>query len=289
MKLLFGHGYLGSRVAALWRAAGDDVAVVTRSPHKAGELSALGYLPIVADVARAETLRELPSADTVVYAVGFDRSNRTNQSILDVYAGGINNVLAALPAVTGRFIYISTTGVYGDAEGLWIDEETPPNPERDGGVAAWEAEQILREHRLADNSVVLRLAGIYGPGRIPFLNALARGESIAAPSDGHLNLIHVDDAARCVLAAEQKAAGPLYCVSDGHPVVRREFYFEVARRIGAPKPYFTAPDPSSRRATRAASDKRVCNNRLLAELRVSLRYPTYRDGLAAFLLRPGNA
>lgn len=287
MKLLFGHGYLGSRVAARWRDAGDDVAVVTRSAKKATKLAALGLKPIVADVTQAATLGDLPVAETAVFAIGFDR--RGGQAIHDVYAGGMRNVLAALPAGTGRFIYISTTGVYGGANGDCVDEQTPPRPERPGGAAALAAEQALSEHPLGENGVILRLAGIYGPGRIPFLDALRQGEPIAAPQEGFLNLIHVDDATACVLAAERTDARGVFCVSDGQPVVRGEFYRQVARTLGAGEPQFVAADADSPRAARAASDKRVTNNRMLRQLRVGLRYPSYRDGLAAILGEAGDA
>ena len=93
------------------------------------------------------------------------------------------NVLAALPSDVGRFIYISTTGVYGNAGGEWVDEDTPPDPQRDGGRASLAAEQVLAASPLADRGVVLRLAGIYGPGRIPFLDKLRAGEPIPAVSD----------------------------------------------------------------------------------------------------------
>ena len=151
----------------------------------------------------------------------------------------MRNVLAALPSATGRFIYISTTGVYGDAGGDWIDEETPPDPQRDGGRASLAAEQVLAEHPLGKNSVILRLAGIYGPGRIPFRSLLRAGEPIPAASEGFLNLIHVVDAAAVVLAAadarlECSDDRPrVFCVSDGQPVERGEYYREVARQIGA--------------------------------------------------------
>ena len=81
----------------------------------------------------------------------------------------MRNVLAALPAETGRLIYISTTGVYGPADGDWVDEVTPPDPQREGGRASLAAEQVLAAHPLGQRSVILRLAGIYGPGRVPFI------------------------------------------------------------------------------------------------------------------------
>lgn len=289
MKLLFGCGYLGSRVAQLWRAAGDSVTVVTRSGERAKQFAAEGYEALVADVAQPHTLADLPVADTVLFAVGFDRGfdRSQSQSIHDVYAGGVRNVLDALPAGTGRLIYISTTGVYGPSGGDWVDEQTPPNPQRDGGIASLVAEESVRKHPLGEQSVILRLAGIYGPGRIPFLAKLRAAEPIAAPQNGHINLIHVDDAAQCVLAAERlpqdSSPSQTFCLCDGKPVQRKLFYREVARLIDAQPPRFVAPDPDSPRAVRAASDKRISNARMLSVLRARLSYPSHLEGLASIL------
>jgi nucleoside-diphosphate-sugar epimerase len=221
----------------------------------------------------------------VLFAVGFDHS--VGGSIEDVYAGGVRNVLAALSVGGPRFIYIITTGVYGPSDGNWVDETTPADPRRDGGRASLAAEQVLTAHPIGRNSIILRLAGIYGPGRIPFLDKLRAGEAIPAPCAGHLNLIHVDDAAASIVSAAHVAPfdnGPrIYCVSDGHPVQRGEYYAEVARRIGAPPPMFIAPEPASPRAARAESDRRVRNDRLHTELQVQLAYPSYREGLAKIL------
>jgi nucleoside-diphosphate-sugar epimerase len=286
-KLIFGCGYLGERVAQRWLTLTYDVAVVTRSSIRADVFRQQGYKAIVADITRPATLAELPAAETVLFAVGFDQS--AGHSIEEVYSRGLRNVLAALPTGTGRLIYISTTGVYGDASGEWIDEDTPPDPQRDGGRASLVAERALAEHPLGKNAVILRLAGIYGPGRIPFRSLLRAGAPIPAVSQGNLNLIHIADAVASVIAAtdanlEGYGAGPrIFCVSDGHPVERSEYYGEVARRIGAPKPSFAAPEPDSPRAARASQDRKVRNERMLAELGVQLTYPDYRAGLAAIL------
>lgn len=286
-NLIFGCGYVGQRVARRWRDAGQSVIVVTRSAERATEFGRQGYQSIVADVTQPESLDGLPAADTVLYAVGYDRN--AVQSIEEVYSGGVRNVLAALPTDTGRFIYISTTGVYGDAAGEWVDEQTPPNPQRDGGRASLAAESALNGHTLSERGVILRLAGIYGPGRIPFLEQLHAGTPIAAASDGFLNLIHLEDAAAAVVAAAQlngktdTDGGRLYCVCDGCPVQRVEYYREVARRIGAPAPRFVAPEPGSPRVVRAGASRKVANARMLAELKVRLTFPNYRAGLAAIL------
>jgi nucleoside-diphosphate-sugar epimerase len=275
---------------------GRMVMGVTRSEEHSLELAKAGLFTIGADVTNPETLGCLKSLaafsqdqkiDTVLFAVGHDRTS--GQSIHKVYADGIKNVLAALSADTGRFIYISTTGVYGDAKGQWVDEDTPPDPQRDGGRASLAAEQALAESPFAERGIVVRLAGIYGPGRIPFLDKLLAGEPIPAVSAGHLNLIHVDDAAAAVVAAAQATDVQLnrkrcvYCVSDGHPVERGEYYREVARLIGAPPPKLVTPDLNSPRAARAEADRRVKNTRMLTELGVQLAFPDYRAGLAAIL------
>jgi nucleoside-diphosphate-sugar epimerase len=292
-KLIFGCGYLGLRVAQLWRKVGQHVMAVTRSESRSLELAMAGLFTIGADVTQPHTLaclRDLPATgsrgvDCVLFAVGHDRS--AGPSIEDVYAGGTRNVLAALPEAVQRFIYISTTGVYGPAGGDWVDERTPPDPQREGGRASLAAEQALASHPIGANSVILRLAGLYGPGRVPFLNELQAGNPLPAPSVGYLNLIHADDAAAVVMAADRMPSlddGPrVFCVSDGCPVERGEFYREVARQIGAPPPRFVEPDRQSYRAARAAADRRVCNARMLNELGVQLEYPDYRAGLAAIL------
>jgi nucleoside-diphosphate-sugar epimerase len=295
MHLLFGHGYLGSRVARLWQAEGRSVHVVTRSADRARELSALGYAPLVADVTDAEAIRKilatLPPPENVLFAVGYDRKSANEnaaRSIHDVYAGGFTNVLVALPAGTGRVIYISTTGVYSQTGGAVVDEDSPTEPTREGGRASLAAEQALAGSPFASRGIILRLAGIYGPDRIPLAEPLRRGEALAVPAAGSVNLIHVDDAARVVLAAEQLAvpAGDfprIYNVSDGHPAIRGEYYAELARLLNAPPPKFTAPAADAPATSRASSDKRISNVRLLRELAMTLQYPTYRDGLRAIV------
>ena len=133
-------------------------------------------------------------------------------------------------------------------------------------------------------SLILRMAGLYGPGRIPNAAEIRLNQPLAAPEHGYLNLIHVDDAASVVLAAAERAKPPrTYVVSDGHPVQRREYYEELARLLGAPPPKFASPSPNAPASVRAASDKRARNARMLAEMQVTLAYPSHREGLAAIV------
>jgi nucleoside-diphosphate-sugar epimerase len=281
-KLVVGCGYLGRRVAERWRQAGHQVFAVSRSPEHAVDFVRAGLQPMVADVMRLETLVGLPVATTVLYAVGYDRGQ--NLGIEEVYLRGLVNVLNALPTATGRVIYVSSTGVYGDCAGEWIDEQTPCFPDRAGGRACLAAEQALLAHPRGANAVILRMAGIYGPGRIPKRESLELGGPIPAPATGWLNLIHVDDAASVVLAAATAASGPKhYLVSDGCPIARRDYYAELARLLDAPAPRFVSPDATLPSAVRSMSDKRVSNARLLSELGVRLAYPSFHEGLAAIV------
>jgi nucleoside-diphosphate-sugar epimerase len=285
-NLIFGCGYLGERIGTLWREAGCDVRAVTRSAQRAQQLARRGIVPIVGDIT-ADAQVTLPQRlRTVLFALGFDR--RKAQSIHDVYVGGIRNAIRRLPEDVEKFIYISSTGVYGQFREQEVDEDSPCEPSREGGRACLEAENLVRQSKYSERAIILRLAGIYGPGRIPRAADLLAGRPIDAPARGWLNLIQVDDAARIVLLAEERAAAPrVYVVSDGQPVIRGEFYAELARLLGAPPPRFVDPPAGSPAAARAASDKRINPRRMFLELSPQLVYPSYRAGLAAIVRGAG--
>ena len=287
-KLIFGCGYLGLRVARLWLQAGDEVFAVTRSPERAASLKAEGIQPIVADILELAKFSVPAGLTTVLFSVGYDRAS--GRPIQEVYANGLSRALAHLAQEPLRLVYISSTGVYGNVSahanttGQEVDEETPCHPTRDGGIASLAAERCLAASPLGNKAVVLRLAGIYGPGRIPRAADLQAGRPINAPARGWLNLIHVDDAAQIVLSAEQHAPLPrTYVVSDGQPVQRSDYYTELAKLLQAPTPQFVEPPKNSPAAQRAASDKRINPGRMFAELNPQLRYAGYREGLAAII------
>lgn len=279
-KLIFGCGYLGMRVAQRWVMEGHQVYAVTRRPSRAEILAAAGIRPIVADVTLPDSL-VLPSAKTVLFSVGFDRT--TGHDIHDVYVKGLGNVLSRLHPDTGRFVYVSSTGVYGQTDGDWVDESSPCEPVRVGGKACLAAERLIADHWIGSKAVILRLAGIYGPGRVPRKKDLITG-SLSAPTKGHVNLIHVEDAADIICTADLKANVPVtYLVSDGYPVLRRDYYDEICRLLGLGRVQFSEPEQETTQVRRAQGDKRIRSDRCLAELEVSLKYPDYRAGLAAIM------
>jgi nucleoside-diphosphate-sugar epimerase len=277
-RLIIGCGYLGRRVAEGWRAQGHRVFATTRNAHRAAEWRQGGLEPLVCDVLDPTGLRQLPKAACVLYSVGFDRN--AGSPMREVYVTGLANVLAALPA-RGRFLYVSSTGVYGQRGGEEVDETAATEPAEEAGRVVLAAESLVR--RQLPGAVILRLAGIYGPGRLLRRQAVEAGEPLEGDPDSWLNLIHVEDGAAAVLAAEPRARpGEIYNVCDDGPVRRLDFYRLLARVLGAPEPCFVpSPDASSPESERA--NRRVSNRKMCRELKVMLRYPSYAEGLPASL------
>lgn len=279
-KLIIGCGYLGQRVAARWSSAGDEVVTLTRSPARAEEFQSRGWRAVVGDVMEPSSLQNLPEVETVLYAVGFDRSSGLSQR--EVYVTGLKNVLKALAHRVRHWIYVSSTSVYGQHSGEWIDETSPAEPLRENGQICLEAESLVERHfpggENARRANILRLAGIYGPGRLlRRLADLKAGLAIQGDPEGWLNLIHVDDAAEVVLACEQRGEpGAMYLVSDDEPVRRRDYYSLLCELAGVAMPAF---DSGSAPRHGEGLGKRCSNRKIRQDLGVELRYPSIRQGL----------
>jgi nucleoside-diphosphate-sugar epimerase len=280
IRMVLGCGYLGQRVAEHWRRDGTRVIVGTRRPERAARLAAEGFEARVLDVTQPDTLGRLPPLDTLLFAVAYDPSSLASQQAVCV--DGLLHVLGAIDTLTDRLIYISTTGVYGQQNHEWVDERSTCDPRRAGGRCYLQAEQRLQAHRWGSQSVILRLAGLYGPGRVPYLDRLRSNQPLPVDPAGYLNLIHVDDAVRVVLASGKCELPNLFVVADGSPVLRADYYREVGSWVGR-EPTFGPPDPLSPQAQRALASKRIRNAKLVQQLGVTLQYPSYREGLRAIL------
>lgn len=299
-RLIIGCGYIGRRVAQKWIERGDIVHALTRSAENSRQLGELGVRSVIGDVTDAATLNALPAAETVLYAIGFDRAS--GKTMRDVYVNGLQNVLDCVGCRTRRFIYVSSTSVYGQQSGEWVDETSPCEPTADNGRICLEAENLVRcyfskrndEMSVSDESnrgaLILRLAGIYGPGRlIARLDSLKRGDPLPGNADAWLNLIHVDDAVASILAAADRGrAGDTYLVCDDEPPTRRAYYEQLAKLIGVSAPPMPAENSSS--ATSPVSlNKRCSNRKLRTELGVDLFFPTIRTGLPQAVVNEESA
>jgi nucleoside-diphosphate-sugar epimerase len=277
--LIVGTGYVGLRVAELLRDRdpSEPVHTVTRSPKKAESLAAQGFHPVIADWTDRRTLAHLPPCRRVLVAVSYDpRGGKTRE---ESQVGGLGNLLDHLHA-EADIVYLSSTGVFHQTDGSWVDESSPARPAGAGGWAHLRAEELLHRRRPHGRWTILRLAGIYGPGRVPRGKEVRSGRPVEGPQSGYLNLIHREDAARAVLAAwdQPENRHRLYLVSDDVPVVRAEFYRQVARTLGVAPPTFTA-DANSKLSARSLSNKRIWNRRLRRHLLRELSFPDYVRGL----------
>ncbi len=287
MKLLIvGCGYVGLEVAKLLQHNGlnANAVALTRSEQRASELRGLGIEPFVGDWLDAASLQglELLRCSHVLVAVPH---RPAAEDAVQTHVLGLTNLVARLTPSIEHWIYLSTTGVYGDCDNEVVDELSEVSPTRIGPEMAVAAERWLFQQQLQSglNTTTLRLAGIYGPGRVPLAAKLLAGEPLAVPREGHLNLVHVTDIARMIIQIlPQRMQHPLYLFSDGQPVLRETFYRELAQLCGVDNPTFVDPDPADSK-TRRATDKQVNPLRLVTETGFVYQFPNYQVGLAAAL------
>jgi nucleoside-diphosphate-sugar epimerase len=278
--LIFGCGYLGRRVAATWVEAGHEVFAVTRSSSNADLLRQSGIRPLIGDVCEPVSLKELPEVDLVLHSIGFDRSSHRNHE--EVTVGGVQNVLNAVSDRCRQFIQISSTGVYGQSDGEWVDETSECNPSQLGGRLNLTAERFVLDRFASagrSNANILRLAGIYGPGRLlSRVESLRARVELAGRGDSWLNLIHVDDAVTAILAcASHGQPGATYNVVDDQPIKRREYFESLANLVRAPMPTFN-PDQMRDRGS-GGVNKRCANRKIRENLGWVPRFPSIATGL----------
>jgi nucleoside-diphosphate-sugar epimerase len=192
-------------------------------------------------------------------------------------------------ALPRRIVLISTTGIYGNCQGEWVDETRPPNPQADRAHRRLDAETTLRawcEQRGVE-WMILRVPGIYGPARLPE-QRLREAKPVLREQDApYSNRVHVDDlVSACLAAARHSPAQRIYNISDGHPTTMTDYFNRVAEALGLPRP----PELTPEQAKHALSDgmlsylaesKRLDNRRMREELGVVPRYPDLDAGLAA--------
>lgn len=283
---VFGLGYTGLAFARAMRDAGLPVAGTVRSVEKAAELRAAGIDALVFDGRTPGDRVDAALAEATHILVTVSQGEAGDP----VIAAHRDDILAA-PGL--QWIgYLSTVGVYGDHGGDWIDEETPPDPRIARAAARIAAEQAWGDLG-AQRGVpagVFRLAGIYGPGRNPMVKiAEGRAHRIVRPGQV-FNRIHVADIVETLRAATARPAARVYNVADDEPAPPQEVTAFGAELMGvAPPPEipFEAADLSPLARSFYEGNRRISNRRIKDELGVALRYPTYRDGLAA-LWRDGT-
>lgn len=276
--LIAGCGYLGMALSRHMHQRGWTIFGVRRSARAEQELARCGAKLVVADLTQPASLAHLPLADAVVACVAPSPGGEYRATYVD----GARNLVAALtPDPPRRLIWVSSTAVYGQHEGEWVDEATPPQPATARAKIQLEAEALVQAAPFP--SLILRLGGLYGPGR-DRLRLLKAGEAPVYASE-YLNQIHVDDAVGMVehLLAHGEP-GDIYLGVDDEPVRKAEFYPWLAKTAGIGLPLLVRPI----RDEHVLTNKR-CSNKKIKMTGYRFKYPTYRTGYAEVLRHRAEA
>ncbi|MEZ5753266.1 MAG: SDR family oxidoreductase [Paracoccaceae bacterium] len=271
--LSIGHGYSAQALARLLLPQGWTVIGTTRNPARAAAFTADGIEPLLLPGPLGPALAR---ASHVLTSVAPDA---TGDPILRDHA---DELRAARPDWVG---YLSTTAVYGDHQGGWVDEDTPLTPATARGQARVDAERGWAALGLPLH--IFRLAGIYGPGRGPF-EKVRDGTARRILKPGQVfSRIHVDDIAQ-VVAASMNAPRPgaIYNLCDDDPAPPEDVIAHAAELLGLPMPPaipYDQADLTPMARSFYAESKRVRNDRIKTDLGITLLHPTYRQGLAALL------
>jgi nucleoside-diphosphate-sugar epimerase len=279
--LIVGCGYVGTRLARRLQGA-YVVSALVRSPERARALESIGVQAIALDLDRARLGALIP--ERLEQAATFYLAPPPQYSESDLRLDRFLQLASVPPAC---FVYMSTTGVYGDAKGALVDESTPVAPLTDRARRRVSAEEMTRvwctERRV--RRIVLRVPGIYGPGRLP-LERLRTREPVVRPEEaGISNRIHVDDLVEaCVAAVANPEARGVYNVSDGNSLSATEFLDRVAHLAQLPPPPRVSMDEaqltfSTERLSFINESRRIRNERMLRHLGVKLRYADVDEGI----------
>ena len=284
--VVVGCGYVGLALAGQLDARGHAVTGVRRSDDGLDAVDAVGpnVDAVRADATDPASLEGLPDADAVVFAAS--SGGRGADAAREVYVDGLANVVdeyGSRASPPDRLVYTSSTGVYGDHDGGWVDEETPLDPTTEKTEVLAEAERIAIERTSGAgiDGTVVRFAGLYGPERYR-LERYVEGPVTA----GYLNMVHRDDAAGSIrhLLETDGARDGVVLVVDDEPVDKHAFADWLADACGVPRPEKLSKDERIAAGDLAeAAERRIrtskrCSNAHLRELGYEFVHPTFRSG-----------
>ena len=288
--LIIGCGYVGLALGTELVRRGHQVTGLCRTGSREPELIGAGLTMAIADVTKPESLRGLaPDYDWVVNCVSATGGGL--EGYKEVYLEGTRHVLQWLSASPLRnYVYTSSTSVYGQIDGGWIDETSPTAPVSATSQVLVQTERELLE--AASNgfrATILRVAGIYGPGRAYWLEQVRAGTAcLDGAGERILNMIHRDDVVGAICAALERARpGQVYNVVDNEPVSQRTFLEWLSTRLNAPVPQ-SSDTAFGTIKKRGLTNKCVSNRKFREELAFQLEFPTFREGYTRLFQTAGS-
>lgn len=288
---IIGCGYIGKRIAQRLQRLNQTVKCYVASQASQDACTALGL-----EVQRfnldepgfglPESSQQDFASSVLMYLVPPPRSGRVDTRMVHFI-----DYLQACENNTGqpvqKIVLISTTGIYGDCAGEWIDESRPPNPQADRAYRRLDAETQLQTYCAQHDidCIILRVPGIYAMDKLP-LKRITSGEPIVRAEDsGYTNRIHADDlAAFCVEAMTEPVAAGIYNCCDGNPSTMNDYFLRVAEVMNLPAP----PQISLQQAqaelspgmlSYLAESKRISNEKLRRNFKTEFQYPDLKAGL----------
>ena len=289
--LIVGCGYVGVPLGAELVQLSHEVFGLRRNLAAEDELKTAGIQPLTGDVTKPESLARLPrDFDWVVNCVA---AGGDSGSYREIYLQGTRNLIDWLaPNPPKKFVYTSSTSVYGQNDGSPVKESSPAEPLAETSRILVETENVLLDAvaQKKFSAVILRVAGIYGPERGHWFKQFLKDAACIEGDGAHfLNMIHRDDLVRCIIAALKSGrAGEIYNAVDEEPVSLLHFFQWLAQAVDKPMPP-VGPDNSDDTRKRGVTNKRVSNRKLKMELGYRFKYPTFRQGYSAELLRLDRA
>jgi nucleoside-diphosphate-sugar epimerase len=290
--LIVGCGYVGLPLGVELVRLGHEVFGLRRSSAGAEELAAAGLKPLTADITQAADLARLPAPfDWIVNTVSSTRGGA--EEYQQVYLRGTQNLIDWLAASPPRkFVFTSSTSVYGQTDGSLVKESSPTEPASPTSRVLLDAEHLLLKAARTRHfpAVILRVAGIYGPERGHlFLQYLRNEARISGRGERLINMIHRDDVVGVILAALRDGRpGEIYNAVDDEPVAQIHFFRWLSETLGKWMPPFATEAENAARK-RGLTNKRVSNRKLKMELGYAFKYPTFRQGYTAEIQRLDRA
>ncbi len=302
--IIIGCGYLGNRLLNALKkrklCAIDNMTALVKTQSSQEQCEQAGIRAIALDMDNAD--EHLPDNFPIAHALIYYFAPPPSHGTEDTRARNFLKQLSSLAVPPDKIVLISTTGVYGNCHGQWVNEETPLNPSLDRARRRYDAEQQFQHfckekscreksckekssHEKKVSLVILRVSGIYGPGKLPLKRIKAQTPVVREEDSPFSNRIHADDLLEvCIKAGSMNEVEGIFNCADGHPTTMCDYFMKVARANNLPKPPTISLEQAKEKLSAGMlsymkESRRIENKKLLSHFKLSLKFPDLDKGL----------